>query len=245
MVRKFLALCISICCLFSFSEAKAFEYDKKAIMKEFKCKSEETTYYAGQNWGNAIAKEDRIFENDEIKVETFIGMGFDNLILRKEERKILADRTIILAVGGNPLMGFNIAILVAPCVIFKITNKTDEPLEFDLNHSQISVGTYQGRGVQAGTKYNGAATSTQAPVMIFPKATKDVTLWRTDHSFYNGYYIQGNPVVESKWLPPFDVVTDKNLLGDMILCINKKYITFTPKAVIHSNQLKWGKNKKK
>lgn len=244
MVKKFLAFTMGICCLFSFNQADAFEYDKKAIMKEFKCKSGDTPYYARQNWGASITKENRVFENDVVKIETFIGMDFDNLILSKQDRKMLSENTIILAVGGNPAMGFNTAILVAPCVIFKITNKTDEPIEFDLDHSQITIGTYQGRGVQAGTKYNGAATSIQAPVMIFPKSTKDITLWRTDHNFYNGYYIQGNAVVESKWLPPFDVVPDKNLLGDMILCINKKYITFTPKAVLQSSQLKWEKKKK-
>ena len=243
-MKRILSLFMGICCLMSFNQADAFEYDKKLIMKEFKCKSNETVYYADKNFGEIITKVNRVFENDVVRIETFISMWFDNLIISKEDRKSLAKSTIILAVGGNPAMGFNTAVLVAPAVIFRITNKTEEPLEFDLDHSQITIGTYQGRGVQAGTKYNGAATSVQAPVMIFPKATKDVALWRTDHNFYNGYYLQGNPVVESKWLPPFDVVPDKNLLGDMILCINKKYITFTPEAIIPSNKLKWEKRKK-
>ena len=243
MIKKIVSFGIGICCLAIFNQSHAFEYDKKLIMKEFKCKSDDTVQYANSNWQSIITKENRVFENDKVKIESFINIGFDNLILPSNERKYLANSTIILAIGGNPMMGFNTGILVAPAITFDITNKTDEPIEFDLDHSQITVGTYQGRGVQAGTKYNGAATSNQVPVMIFPKATKRVVLWRTDHNFYDGYYIQGKPIMPSKWLPPFDVQPDINLMGDMILCLDKKYITFTPKAVIPSAQLKWAKVK--
>lgn len=38
---------------------------------------------------------------------------------------------------------------------------------------------------------------------------------------------------------------DKNLMGDMILCFDKKYITMSPKAVIESSKLKWIKKGKK
>ena len=244
MIKKLVSLCVGVSCLLAFSQADAFEYSKKAIMKEFKCKSGDTVRYATQNWSEALTKVNRVYENDTIKVETFINIYFDNLIISGNDRKYLADKTIIIAVAGNPMMGFNTEILVAPAVTFRITNKTSEPMEFDLDHSQITVGTYQGRGVQSGTKYNGAATSVQAPVMIFPKATKDIMLWRTDHDFYDGYYLQGKQVLQSKWLPPFDVVPDKNLLGDMILCIDKKYITFTPEAVIPRQKLKWEQIKK-
>lgn len=225
----------------SFAQADAFEYDKKQIMNEFKCKSGDTIQYANENWGQAVTKEDRVFENENVKIEAFISLGFDNLIVPSADRKYLGVKTITLPVAGNPMMGFNTCVLVARGIIFRITNKTDEPIEFDLDHSQITVCGYQGRGVQAGTNYNGAATSNQAPVMIFPKATKEVFLWRTDHNFYEGFYFQGKPIVGAKWMPPFDVTTDTNLLGDMILCIDKKYITFTPKAVLQSSMLKWGK----
>ena len=172
-------------------------------------------------WGNGTDAT-HIYEDDTVKVQTLIGLGFDNLILDSGTRKRLAESdTIIFPVAGNGLLGFNTSILVAPCVIFNITNKTNEPLELDLNRSQISLCNYQGRGVQQGTKYNGAATSEQPPVMIFPKATKEVTLWRTDHQFHDGYYFQGQALVPAKWMPPFDAVPNKNLLGDMMLCINK------------------------
>lgn len=244
MMKKIFVLCIGFCFLLFFNQANAFEYDKKTIMKEFNCKAADTMYYADANIGEAITKENRIFEDDTIKIETFIGTKFDNLIVDGQTRKTLAIKTVILAFGGNPMMGFNTEILVAPCVTFRITNKTVEPLEFDINHSQITVCSYQGRGVQAGTQYNGAVASSQFPIMIFPKTTKDITLFRTDNIFYKGYYFQGTAIVENKWLPPFDVVPDRNLLGDMILCINKKYITFTPVAVLESSKLKWGKAQK-
>lgn len=244
MKKKLLSLCVGISCLFVFNYTEAYEYDKKAIMKEFKCKSGDTIKIAYDNWSGATTKKNRVFENDKIKIEVFLGLYFDNLIISGDYRKQLAEDTIILAVAGNPMMGFNTCIAIAPVVRLAITNKTDEPMEFDLDHSQITIGSYQGRGVQAGTKYNGAATSVQAPVMIFPKVTKDVVLWRPDHNFHEGYYLQGRPIVPAKWMPPFDVVADKNLLGDMILCIDKKYITLSPEAVIQSDKLKWIKVKK-
>ncbi len=240
MIKKLLSLGFGLCCLLAFNQADAFEFDKKAIMNEFHCKSGDTIQYAYRNVADIITKEDRVFENDTVKIETFLCLEFNNLLLNGADRKFLTNsKTYILPVAGNPMLGFNTYILVATAVIFKITNKTDEPIEFDINHSQISVGTYQGRGVQPGTPFNGAATSVQAPVMIFPKATKEVNLWRTDLKFFNGSYYQGQELIPPKWLPLFDVVADKNLLGDMILCLDKKYITFTPKAVIPSNGLKW------
>lgn len=244
MIKRFLAACVGVCCLAVCTQADAYEYDKKMIMKEFKCGSGDTVQYAENNWTSCITKENRDFENDDVRIETFINCGMDNLIMDSASRKYIANNTIVLAVGGNPMMGFNTFVAVAPAVSFRITNKTEEPLELDLDHSQITVGSYQGRGVQSGTKYNGAANSVQAPIMIFPKATKNITLWRTDHNFHNGYYFQGQAIVPAKWMPPFDVQPDKNLLGDMILCINKKYITFSPKAVIPSSQLRWEKVKK-
>lgn len=244
MLKKIFALGLGVCCLFIFNQADAWEYDKKAIMKEFHCKSGDALSYAENNATGSVTKVNRVYEDDTVKVQTLIGLGFDNLILDSGTRKRLAESdTIIFPVAGNGLLGFNTSILVAPCVIFNITNKTNEPLELDLNRSQISLCNYQGRGVQQGTKYNGAATSEQPPVMIFPKATKEVTLWRTDHQFHDGYYFQGQALVPAKWMPPFDAVPNKNLLGDMMLCINKKYITFSPEAVIPIDSLRWIKGR--
>lgn len=239
MLKNLFSISLGITCLLVVNQADALEFDKKAIMKEFKCKSGDTVGYA-YNRGFEVTKEDRIFENETVKIETFLNITFDNLLLNSTSRKAGTNsRNLILPIAGNPMLGFNTYILIAPAITFRITNKTEQPIEFDLDHSQISVGTYQGRGVQQGTKYNGAATSIQSPVMIFPKATKDVMLWRTDHSFYEGFYYQGQALIPSKWMPPFDVEPDKNLLGDMILCLDKKYITFSPKAVIPRNSLKW------
>lgn len=238
MFKKLAALGLGLCCIFALNHADAYEFDKKAIMKAYNCKSADTVGYAYKSFD--VTKENRIFENDTVKIETFIYLTFDNLLLNSASRKAGTNSySLILPIGGNPMIGFNTYILIAPAVTFRITNKTAQPIEFDLDHSQITVGTYQGRGVQSGTKYNGAATSVQAPVMIFPKATKDVTLWRTDHNFYDGFYYQGQALIPSKWMPPFDVEPNKNLLGDMILCLDKKYITFSPKAVIPLNSIRW------
>lgn len=240
MFKEVVFLGLGLCCLFAYNHADAYEFDKKGIMKAYNCKSGDTLQYAYKDL--YITKEDRFFENDTVKIEVLLNLGFDNLLTSSATRKHLANNTIILPIGGNPMMGFNTFVLIAPAVTFRITNKTEQPIEFDLDHSQITVGTYQGRGVQQGTKYNGAATSVQAPVMLFPKSTKDVTLWRTDHNFVEGFYYNGQALIPSKWMPPFDVMTDRNLLGDMILCLDKKYITMKPKAVIPSSTLKWVKN---
>ena len=237
MLKKLFSLGLGLCFLFAFNQADAWEYDKKAIMKEFNCKAGETVQHASNSL--VVTKEDRVFENDTVKVEALLNLGFDNILASSADRKFLANYTLILPIGGNPMIGFNTYILIAPAVTFSITNKTNQPIEFDLDHSQITVGSYQGRGVQQGTKYNGAATSTQAPVMIFPKSTKAVMLWRTDHNFIQGFSYQGQTLIPSKWMPPFDIRPDKNLLGDMILCLDKKYITFSPKAVIPGNTLRW------
>lgn len=245
LLKKLISFCLGFCCLSIFNQADALEFDKKAIMKEFKCDSVTTLNYAMKDVANALTKEDRGFEDERVKVEALIHLTLDNLLVSSSERQYLANSTIILPTGGNSFLGFNTFVLIAPCIMFKITNKTEQPIEFDLDHSQITIGTYQGRGVQQGTKYNGAATSVQAPVMIFPKSTKEVALWRTDHNFYNGFSYQGQTFIPSKWLPTFDVVADKNLMGDMILCFDKKYITMSPKAVIESSKLKWIKKGKK
>ncbi len=240
MLKKIVSLGLGLCCLFAFNnKVDAYEFDKKAIMKAYNCKSGDTVQYAYKDL--VVTKEDRVFENDQVKIEALLMIKFDNLLANSATRKYLAENAMILPIAGNPMLGFNTFVLVAPGVIFNITNKTDKPIEFDLDHSQISVGTYQGRGVQQGTKYNGAATSVQAPVMIFPKATKEVSLWRTDHNFYEGFYYQGQALIPSKWMPPFDVMPDKNLLGDMILCLDKQYITMKPKAIIPFSSLKWVK----
>lgn len=239
-MKKLLTTFLAICALFTCTQAEAVEYDKKAIMKEFKCKSVDTVKYANDNWGNAITKVNRVFENEFVKITTYINIYFDYLVLPSDVRKAGAERSIILPIGGNPMMGFSTCILIAPAVTFEITNKTDKPMEIDPDHSVITICSFQGRGVQAGTKYNGAATSMQGPIMLFPNATKKVTLWRTDHRFYEGDFVSN-----SRWLPPFDVAPDKNLLGDMMLNINKEYITFTPEAVIPTSSLKWIKTEKK
>lgn len=48
----------------------------------------------------------------------------------------------------------------------------------------------------------------------------------------------------SHWIPPFDLATNKNLLGEMILKINDKYITLVPSAIIDKSKLHWPKIKK-
>ena len=97
MIKKLVSLCVGVSCLLAFSQADAFEYSKKAIMKEFKCKSGDTVRYATQNWSEAITKVNRVYENDTIKVDTFINIYFDNLIISGNDRKYLADKTIIIA----------------------------------------------------------------------------------------------------------------------------------------------------
>lgn len=244
MLKKLISFCLGFCCLSFLNQADALEFDKKAIMKAFKCDAVTTLNYAIKDVSDAITREGRIFEDDKVKIEALIHLTFDNLLTSSSERQYLAKSTFILPTGGNSFLGFNTFVLIAPYIIFKISNKTEQPIELDLDHSQITIGTYQGRGVQQGTKYNGAATSVQAPVMIFPKSTKEVALWRTDYNFYNGFSYQGQTYIPSKWLPTFDVVADKNLMGDMILCLDKKYITMSTQAVIESSKLKWLKREK-
>ncbi len=239
MLKKMLSFCLGICCLFANNQTDAWEFDRKAIMKEFNCKAVDAPNYALENVLQAVAKEDRVFENDTVKIETFIGLNFDNLMYGAGVRKAFAQSKIFILHIGSSIMGDNLSILVDPFVQFDITNKTNEPIELDLNNSQISIGAYQGIGVQQGTRYNGAAPAVQPPVTILPKTTRKVTLWRTDHEHYDSCSYYSEILIPAKWVPPFDVIADTNLLGEMVLCIDKKYITFTPKAVIQSNKLKW------
>ena len=78
MLKKLLSIGLGMACLLVFNQADAWEYDKKAIMKEFNCKSGDTIRHAYNSL--VVTKEDRVFENDTVKVETLINLGFDNVL---------------------------------------------------------------------------------------------------------------------------------------------------------------------
>ncbi len=242
LFKKLLALCLGISCLFANNQADAWEFDRKAIVEEFNCKAAEAPNYALENVLQSITREDMVYENETVKIETSIGLVFDNVIFSSGFRKACAKSKIFILHIGSSIMGDDLSFLVAPYVQFDITNKTDAPVEFDLNHSMISIGSYQGIGVQQGTKYNGAAPIVQPPVVIPPKTTKKVTLWREDHQLYTATACYGEVLVPDKWLPPFDVIANTNLLGDMGLSINNQFVSFTPKVSIQMRKLKWIKD---
>ncbi len=86
LFKKLISFCLGVCCLSVFTQAEALEFDKKAIMKEFKCDAVTTLSYAMNDVANALTKEDRGFEDENVKVEVLIHLTLDNLLVSSYER---------------------------------------------------------------------------------------------------------------------------------------------------------------
>ncbi len=216
----------------------AYEYDKDAIKKEFKCKLQETAAYVLADLAQAMTISDNIFENDLLRLEVKPYITTEDESFGSSVRKSLGANSVIMVTGGG-MAGYAMYIPVLPYLEATITNKTDQPLEIDLDRSQITIGGYSGRGVMAGVKFSEASNAIQPPLIIFPNATKTVALWRTDFTFFEGTIIK-----DPRWLPPFDLALNTNILGETILKVNDKYIAFVPSAVIDESKLHWRKIKK-
>jgi hypothetical protein len=228
MIKKILAGALLAVAVTAPLSALAYEYDKKVVQKEVGCKYFETDTAMKLDLIHAMKLENTSFENDEYKgALTNVLLKFNNWNPTKAQKKYYAEHGIMSDDGDMP------AIFA---VQMKVENKTDQPQTIDLNYGQITIGSFQGRGVQAGTKFANAANTPQAPIMVFPKSSKDFLIYRTDFKFY-GDSLLWSP----RWLPPADLKTDKNLLGDLILKIDDKYITLSPSLIIDSSKLHWQK----
>ena len=218
--------------------AAAYEYDKDAIKKEFNCKQDAAPAYVMADLLTAMTVSDNIFENDTLRLEVLPHIKMEYFAASSALRKTMAAESVIMVVGGG--LGYiSLYVPVLPYLEAAVTNKTDQPLEIDLERSQITLGGYSGRGVQTGTNFRTAASAPQPPLIVFPKATKTVALWRTDFNFFRGTMTEG-----PRWLPPFDLALNTNILGETILKVNDKYIAFVPSAVIDESKLHWRKIKK-
>ncbi len=239
-MKKSVSALLLAMCLFSLNAAPAaaYEYDKDAIKKEFKCKQDAIPAYVLADLLKAMTVSDNIFENDTLRLEVLPYIKMEYFNASSALRKTMAADSVIMVTGG----GFRFVSLYVPVLPYlkvAVTNKTEQPLEIDLERSQITLGGYSGRGVQTGTNFRNAASAPQPPLIVFPNSAKTVALWRTDFNFFRGTVTEG-----PRWLPPFDLALNTNILGETILKVNDKYIAFVPKAVIDESKLHWQKIRK-
>lgn len=104
-------------------------------------------------------------------------------------------------------------------VFLMVQNKKDEPLVIDMNNSVLQVGKFYGQPFYAG-KFMDQGRFTQPNLIIPPKQSKSVLLYRSDAEFksaslYSGWFLQPEPV-------DFD-----HIYAEVSLKIDGKYVTVT------------------
>lgn len=154
------------------------------------------------------------FENDNIKIEIDLYYTID----WKEGYLSNPAPNNIFGNKGWGLGQMNFTAYAAGISI-NVTNKTNKVMEIDLDKSMISVAGYQGRGVRGDVRKIESASVQQAPFVIFPNATQELTI-----------YI---PTDKPR------LITDENLFGNFIFCVNGEYVTFTCDGIIDSSKLHW------
>ena len=83
-------------------------------------------------------------------------------------------------------------------VFMMVENKKDEPLVIDMNNSALQVGSFYGQPFYSG-KFMDQGRFTQPNLIIPPKQSKSVLLYRSDAEFksatlYSGWFLRPEPV---------------------------------------------------
>ena len=112
-------------------------------------------------------------------------------------------------------------------VFMMVENKKDEPLVIDMNNSALQVGSFYGQPFYSG-KFMDQGRFTQPNLIIPPKQSKSVLLYRSDAEFksatlYQGWFIKPEPVDFNK------------IHAEVALKIGDKYVTVSADGAIPEN----------
>ena len=109
-------------------------------------------------------------------------------------------------------------------VFLMVENKKDEPLVIDMNNSALQIGNFYGQPFYSG-KFMDQGRFTQPNLIIPPKQSKSVLLFRSDAEFksatlYQGWFLKPEPV-------------DFNMIhAEVALKIGDKYVMVTADGAI-------------
>lgn len=213
-MKKLLSLLTICSVLLLSSTALAHQYDIEGLKKINKIRDKDVQATLLSDIQQAYEPGNLCFENENIKIKTDLYINIDwggGYLLNPATNNIYGNK-------GWGLGKMNCTAYAAG-VSFEITNKTNKVMEIDLDKSMISIAGYQGRGIRGDVKKIESASVQQAPLVIFPNATQEITIFI--------------PTGKAR------LITDENLLGNFIVCVNGEYVTYTCNAIINSNKLHW------
>ncbi len=102
-------------------------------------------------------------------------------------------------------------------VFMMVENKKDEPLVIDINKSALQVGNFYGQPFYSG-KFMDQGRFSQPNLIIPPKQSKSVLLYRSDAEFESGTFYRG-------WFLKAESVDFDHLHAEVSLKIDDKYVT--------------------
>ena len=146
----------------------------------------------------------------------------------------------IIYANFNSLLVHETGQLVVTGFELTIVNKTDSVLSIDLNKSLISIGSYKGRPIPEGTKFDEQQSAVLPPLIVPPLDKVSKNIYRGDFRFINSG--------RARWECPNDLKINQNLFdsGSFVFSEEsptKKYIPmnfymeFTEESLADSNTL--------
>lgn len=109
-------------------------------------------------------------------------------------------------------------------VFLMVENKKDEPLVIDMNNSALQVGSFYGQPFYSG-KFMDQGRFTQPNLIIPPKQSKSVLLYRSDAEFISVTLCQG-------WFLKAEPVDFNKIHAEVSLKIGDKYVSVAADGAI-------------
>lgn len=117
----------------------------------------------------------------------------------------LKNQDNIIYANFNSLFVHETGQLVTTGIELIIVNKTDSVLSIDLNKSIISIGSYKGRPIPEGIKFNEQQSALLPPLIVPPLDKVNKNLSRGDYNFINSG--------TARWECPNDLRINQNIFG--------------------------------
>lgn len=133
-------------------------------------------------------------------------------MLEKANGYIFRARGKSFAIEALPLAGIELAVK---------NKKEDAPLVIDINNSAMQVCDFYGQPFYAG-KFMGQGDFNQPNLLIPPKQTKTVKLFRSDAKFSSTTIMRG---VWAGWMLPVTPVDFNKIHAELTLKIDDKYVS--------------------
>jgi len=209
-----------------FNTCFGYEYDVKLLKKANNVKNGQVWEVVAKDIDGAMSLSNNIFENEIMNAR--IGFGYFTSFNNYSGHLKNVPEDIIAGNDGAGLGKMHIEAKYGN-IDLEITNKTNEVLEIDLDKCSFTLDTYVGRLVRGEVRKIESASVTQPPLIVPPNGKAKAEL-----------YI---PLGVNQDYPRLKL--NKELIGPVVLNVNKNYISFAPSCIIDSSKLNWKKTDNK